>query len=195
MAILTGVSLLLTIILIVAPKAIEQPRQAAYTGSLIPLVLPATASPCPTTIENLAEERPRLLPTPSQTAEPTTTPRPTRKPTPKPTRKPVVASVPRYTAPATTAAQRYARRQVGATQYACLYRLWMRESRWNYRAVNRRSGACGIPQAYPCSKMRTAGADYLTNPITQVKWGLRYISGRYGTPCRALQHALTYGWY
>ncbi|MEV5576210.1 transglycosylase SLT domain-containing protein [Spirillospora sp. NPDC052269] len=79
-------------------------------------------------------------------------------------------------------------------QYKCLVKLWNRESHWNHKA-GRTSGAYGIPQALPGSKMRSAGKDWRTNPETQIKWGLRYIKGRYGTPCRALGHSSSRGWY
>jgi hypothetical protein len=80
-------------------------------------------------------------------------------------------------------------------QFSCLVTVWNRESNWNYMAHNYRSGAHGIPQALPGSKMRSAGADWRTNPVTQITWGLGYIHGRYGTPCGALQHMNSHGWY
>lgn len=83
----------------------------------------------------------------------------------------------------------------GHRQFDCLDALWKRESGWRMDAVNRRSGAYGIPQALPATRMATVGADWRTNPITQVEWGIRYISGRYGPPCLALDHALRRGWY
>lgn len=89
----------------------------------------------------------------------------------------------------------YALGRVGAAQFACLDSLWMKESGWNYRATNPSSGAYGIPQSLPASKMASAGADYLTNPITQVKWGLGYINSRYGSPCNAWAHSQSVGWY
>jgi hypothetical protein len=81
------------------------------------------------------------------------------------------------------------------SQFQCLDRLWERESQWNYRAVNRSSGAYGIAQALPGGKMAAVGADWRTNPITQIKWGLNYIDERYGTPCGAWAHSEAYGWY
>lgn len=80
-------------------------------------------------------------------------------------------------------------------QFKCLAKLWTKESNWNHRARNPYSGAYGIPQAYPGSKMRSAGKDWRTNPKTQIKWGLRYIKGRYGTPCKAWSHSVNRGWY
>jgi hypothetical protein len=79
-------------------------------------------------------------------------------------------------------------------QYPCLYNLWMAESGWRYNAENA-SGAYGIPQALPGDKMATAGADWQTDPTTQIKWGLGYIKGTYGTPCNAWTHEQSYGWY
>ena len=81
------------------------------------------------------------------------------------------------------------------TQYQCLVSLWNRESHWNYKAHNGGSGAHGIPQALPGSKMRTAGADWRTNPVTQIVWGLGYVKARYSTPCGALSHFHSHGWY
>jgi hypothetical protein len=73
----------------------------------------------------------------------------------------------------------------GNSQYACLDSLWTKESHWNYKASNRNSGAHGIPQALPATKMDVVGTDWRTNPVTQISWGLRYIDIRYDTPCKA----------
>ncbi len=80
------------------------------------------------------------------------------------------------------------------TQYSCLYQMWMRESGWNYQAENA-SGAYGIPQALPGSKMASAGADWATNPATQIRWGLGYIKSVYGTPCGAWGFWQAHSWY
>lgn len=80
-------------------------------------------------------------------------------------------------------------------QFQCLVTLWNHESGWRVNATNRSSGAYGIPQALPGSKMASAGADWRTNPATQITWGLGYISARYGTPCGALGHFHSRGWY
>jgi len=80
-------------------------------------------------------------------------------------------------------------------QFACLEKLWQKESSWNEKAKNKSSGAYGIPQALPASKMATAGGDYLTNPATQIKWGLSYIKSRYTTPCKAWSHSQANNWY
>jgi hypothetical protein len=81
-----------------------------------------------------------------------------------------------------------------STYYGCLNNIWTRESGWRYNAENA-SGAYGIPQALPGSKMATAGADWATNPATQIKWGLGYIQGRYRDPCSAWSFWEAHSWY
>ncbi len=82
-----------------------------------------------------------------------------------------------------------------ADQFGCLDSLWTRESNWRVNADNPRSSAYGIPQALPGSKMSSAGADWATNPVTQIRWGLGYIEDRYGSPCGAWSHSQSRGWY
>ena len=89
----------------------------------------------------------------------------------------------------------YARALVGAEQFPCLDRLWTRESNWRHTATNQASGAYGIPQALPGSKMASAGPDWRSNPMTQVRWGVSYIKRRYGSPCAAWAHSEAVGWY
>lgn len=83
----------------------------------------------------------------------------------------------------------------GEDQFGCLDSLWERESHWNIYADNPSSSAYGIPQALPGSKMSSAGADWATNPVTQIRWGLGYIEDRYGSPCGAWGHSQSHGWY
>ncbi|MFD2339139.1 hypothetical protein FGG90_02965 [Clavibacter tessellarius] len=83
---------------------------------------------------------------------------------------------------------------MGDDQYACLDYLWTKESGWRVNAYNP-SGAYGIPQALPGSKMASAGADWQTNPATQIVWGLGYIDSRYGSPCGAKAHSVLKNWY
>lgn len=83
----------------------------------------------------------------------------------------------------------------GQGEFGCLDALWERESNWNPYAENPYSGAYGIPQSLPGSKMASAGADWMTNPATQISWGLSYIAGRYGSPCAAWAHSESVGWY
>jgi hypothetical protein len=73
----------------------------------------------------------------------------------------------------------------GDGQFGCLDHLWIGESNWNFKATNSSSGAYGIAQALPASKMASAGADWRDNPATQIKWGLGYIKSSYGSPCNA----------
>jgi hypothetical protein len=81
------------------------------------------------------------------------------------------------------------------SQFGCLDSLWTRESGWNVHADNPSSSAYGIPQALPGSKMASAGPNWESNPVTQIKWGLGYIQGRYGSPCNAWGHSESHGWY
>jgi hypothetical protein len=83
----------------------------------------------------------------------------------------------------------------GADQFGCLDSLWMSESGWRVNADNPHSSAYGIPQALPGSKMSSEGADWATNPVTQIRWGLGYIQDRYGSPCGAWSFKQGRGWY
>lgn len=80
-------------------------------------------------------------------------------------------------------------------EFTCLDQLWVSESGWNPYAENSSSGAYGIPQSLPAEKMATAGADWQTNPATQIEWGLTYIRDSYGTPCGAWNFKLSNNWY
>jgi hypothetical protein len=83
----------------------------------------------------------------------------------------------------------------GDDQFTCFDKIITQESGWNVSATNKSSGAYGIPQALPGSKMATAGADWQTNPATQIKWALGYVQGRYGTACGAWSFKSAHGWY
>ena len=80
-------------------------------------------------------------------------------------------------------------------QMPCLDKLWTKESGWNPKASNSSSGAYGIPQAVPGTKMSSVASDWKTNPATQIKWGLGYIKGRYDNPCGAWAKSQSSGWY
>jgi hypothetical protein len=112
----------------------------------------------------------------------------TRFPPPSPS--PSAALTPRQ-----IAGQMLAQYGWAAGQFSCLDPLWTHESGWNPHAQNPRSGAYGIPQALPGDKMASAGPDWLSNPATQIRWGLAYIQDRYGTPCGAWSHQQATGWY
>ena len=132
-------------------------------------------------------------------------------PTPTPEPEPVVASsgssgggggvsIPSFVAPSPGTAQDIAYGMVAArgwgdAEFSCLVALWNKESGWRVNAYNPYSGAYGIPQSLPGSKMASVGADWQTNPATQITWGLNYIQGRYGSPCGAWGHSQSVGWY
>ena len=81
------------------------------------------------------------------------------------------------------------------SDYQALVNLWERESNWDANAHNKSSGAHGIPQSLPASKMSSEGSDYYTNGYTQIRWGLKYIKERYGSPSAAWQHFQNKNWY
>ncbi|MDX6284992.1 MAG: resuscitation-promoting factor RpfB [Frankiales bacterium] len=88
-----------------------------------------------------------------------------------------------------------ARRGWTGSQWTCLNNLWTRESGWHVHDANSSSGAYGIPQALPGRKMASAGSDWRDNATTQIRWGLGYIAGRYGTPCGAWHHFQAHNYY
>ncbi|MCF6522017.1 transglycosylase SLT domain-containing protein [Streptomyces sp. JJ36] len=91
--------------------------------------------------------------------------------------------------------QSMARQIVGAGQFQCFSNIVDHESGWNYQATNPSSGAYGLVQALPGTKMASAGADWRTNPATQIKWGLNYMNDRYGSPCGAWEFWQANNWY
>ncbi|MEV6164221.1 transglycosylase SLT domain-containing protein [Streptomyces sp. NPDC052052] len=96
----------------------------------------------------------------------------------------------------TASAKDTARSMVGnAAQFQCFSNIVQHESGWNHTATNSSSGAYGLVQALPGSKMASAGADWKTNPKTQIKWGVDYMNSRYGSPCGAWSFWQTHHWY
>jgi flagellar biosynthesis GTPase FlhF len=91
--------------------------------------------------------------------------------------------------------QAMARQMIPSDQFQCFSNIVNHESSWNYRATNAASGAYGLVQALPGSKMASAGADWQTNPATQIKWGLNYMDSRYGSPCGAWSFWQANNWY
>ena len=83
----------------------------------------------------------------------------------------------------------------GSNQFECFDNIIMRESMWRVDATNPSSGAYGIPQALPGSKMASEGSDWRTNPATQIIWGIKYMEDRYGSPCAAWSFKAAKGWY
>jgi hypothetical protein len=108
------------------------------------------------------------------------------------------AAVPAFGAPMATPQEVAAQLLAGygwAGQFSCLDSLWDTESGWNVYAENPSSGAYGIPQALPGAKMSSAGGDWQSDAATQIRWGLTYIQGSYGSPCAAWAHEEADGWY
>ena len=121
-------------------------------------------------------------------------------PPPKPASTGRSAGAPHAGTPDPGSAQAIARqmladRGMGDDQFDCLVSLWNRESHWNVYAGNPSTGAYGIPQALPGSKMASAGPNWQDDAATQITWGLGYITGRYGNPCGAWAHSQSSGWY
>ena len=171
-----------------APAAVRQDDRASrgLQRPLVTATLAATATPTPT---------------PSASASTSATTAPTRAPAPKVTTRPPTATV---VIPASCAGYQGSRAIACAllpsfgysvSQMPSLDKLWERESGWNYQAANSSSGAYGIPQALPGSKMGTVASDWRTNPATQIKWGLGYIKDRYGSPSAAWSFWLSHNWY
>ena len=122
------------------------------------------------------------IPTPTP-GPATATPVPAAKPTPAPAYRDTVWN-----------ARTYVKNRVGAKGYDCINAVWTAESGWNPRAGSP-SGAYGIPQAKPGSKMATFGSNWRTSPLTQVKWGLWYVTDRYGSAGDAYAFWQANGWY
>ncbi len=109
---------------------------------------------------------------------------------------------PRYW-PQVREARQWLKAKMSAHQFHCLHHLWDNESSWRVKALNRSSGAYGIPQSLPGWKMRKAEEprwgkrwdDWRTDALVQVRWGRWYVRGRYGTPCNALRFQDQWGWY
>jgi len=148
-----------------------------------------------------ASTAPTAAATPSATPAPAATPAPTKAPTKTPAR----TTAPKPTSTAAGCSTYSGNRLIACnmlpsfgfstSQMPSLDKLWQHESGWRHTASNPSSGAYGIPQALPGTKMATAGSDWRTNPATQIKWGLGYIKQRYGTPNGAWAHFQSYNWY
>lgn len=167
------------------PTLVKREARVAFTvkppkqEATIAAVAVIAATPLPT-------------PTPEPTLEPTIipTPVPTAVPTPGPTAVPVVVHVATGSHTDWMAAA-----GIAASDYACADALVTRESGWSITARNSSSGALGLPQSLPGTKMATAGADYLTNPITQLRWMAGYVADRYGGFCPAWAFWQKNSWY
>lgn len=138
---------------------------------------------------------PPSVPKPSLTPVPSSAAPKAAQAKPKPVTIPVHASCTSYSGNRATGCTLMLERWPLSQFADCLEPLWTKESGWNHLSMNGGSGAYGIPQSLPGSKMAAFGSDWKTSPVTQIKWGLSYISGRYGTPCNAWAHFLAHNWY
>jgi hypothetical protein len=175
-------------VILVVPNALADPAPSPTGSASVEAALIADASPTrffddPTWFPATTENAYIGTPTPGPA---TPTPVPTAKPTPKPTPVPYRDTV--------WNARTYVKNRIGAKGYDCINAVWTRESNWNPFAGNP-SGAYGIPQAFPGSKMATFGSNWRTSPLTQVKWGLWYVTNRYGSACGAWAFWQANGWY
>lgn len=200
---LAGVAALLTLplVVVVTSQAAGHTSTATQPGPLSfqPVSIPAPTRPAPSisippaipegNVEPVERGKPSVPPIAGQAHS-------VAKPKPRPRPKPVVRTVARSAGlPSVADARNYARSRLSATEWSCLDALWTRESSWNPHATNPSTGAYGIPQALPGSKMGSVASDWRDNPVTQVRWGLGYIASAYGTACSAWSHSQRYGWY
>lgn len=191
--------------------------RTSYVPLPIPITVPASAdidfkrvgvtskeAPKPEPVEVKKEEITKVAATQEASQDSTSPSSIPSTPIVTPENKPAQPAQPAPSAPTITVApgssKAEAKRQLtaygwGDDQFSCLVSLWEKESNWNHTAANPSSGAYGIPQSLPGNKMASAGADWQTNPATQIKWGLEYIQGRYQTPCGAWNHSIAVGWY
>jgi resuscitation-promoting factor RpfB len=180
------------------PVATPAPRPTTKPAPR-PVVTPVAKPPVTLVTKPVAEPVKPVTPKPvapkpvvPKPSAPRPAPLPPPKPTPPPAPKPAPKPAPTTVIVVTPgSAQAIAKSMMGTygwnttSQFSCLVNLWNGESGWRWNATNPSSGAYGIPQAWPANKMATAGADWRTNPRTQIRWGMGYIKGRYGTPCAA----------
>lgn len=180
------------------PVATPAPRPTTKPAPR-PVVTPVVKPPVTPVTKPVAEPVKPVTPKPvapkpvvPKPSAPRPAPLPPPKPTPPPAPKPAPKPAPTTVIVVTPgSAQAIAKSMMGTygwnttSQFSCLVNLWNGESGWRWNATNPSSGAYGIPQAWPANKMATAGADWRTNPRTQIRWGMGYIKGRYGTPCAA----------
>ena len=178
--------ILLDAVVVVVPQALAAPR-ATEAASVRPFGAAAALFADPSAEATIGMPMGEV-PVPGTTAPPSATPAPTKAPAakvvPKPKYRDTVAN-----------ARLYVKGRIGTTQYNCIDYVWYRESKWNPTAGNPKSGAYGIPQAVPGSKMAVYGANWRTSPLTQVKWGIWYVNNRYGSACEALRFWRANGWY
>ena len=174
---------------IAAPTAPADSTVVAQASETKPAEVPAPAPAAPAP----------AAPAPAPAAAPAPAPAPAAAPAPAPAAVPAPAPAP-VAIDDPAGAQAYAASQLGSYGWApgqmqCLHKLWTKESDWKTTAKNPSSGAYGVVQSLPATKMASAGADYLTNYRTQINWGLNYVKERYGSPCGALNFHYAHNWY
>jgi len=179
-----------------ADRSARASRDLARTAPATPPPV-QSAKPSPTATKSAPATKPaaatKARPAAAKARPAATRTQPKSAPAPKPV--PVPASCASYSGNKRIACSLLPTFGFSTSQMPALEKLWAHESGWNHKARNRSSGAYGIPQALPGSKMGKFGADWRTNPATQIKWGLSYIKGRYGTPTGAWAHFRSHGWY
>ena len=182
----------------------EQRRLAGVAAAALAVIVVSTLAPVESEAAPITAPVAASAPVVALTAPLPVTPKAATVRKPATTTKTTVkaAAVAPYRAGTPAYAKWWARRIMATrfhwtspAQYQCLVKLWQRESNWLASAYNRGSGATGIPQAVPGSKMGSAGTDWRTNAVTQIRWGLGYIKHVYATPCGAWSHSQAHGWY
>jgi hypothetical protein len=180
----TAFVILLDAVIVMAPRTLADPDPSP-TATLAPMAaVLATPDPTPFPFGTVEIGPPTFTPA---TLPPTPGPRATSGPTAAPTPVPTIRDT-------VWNARTYVKNRVGAKGYDCINIVWTAESKWNPTAGNP-SGAYGIPQSYPGTKMAAFGSNWRYSPLTQVKWGLWYVQNRYGSACGAYDFWQNNGWY
>ena len=178
---------------------IATPLVIVFVGSAPDPIQPVYAYGPPATIANTAASGTPMAV--FATSSPTAIPSPTTEPGPSPTLSPTLGPAPSMSpglksfTDTVANAQAYSRLQIGASQSDCLWAIARTESRWRVTVRNHNSGAYGLWQALPASKMAAYGADYRTSALTQTKWAIAYAKRRYGSACEARAFQLSHGWW
>jgi hypothetical protein len=185
--------ILLDAVVVVVPQALADPKASAIASiqSVVAAASPSVDLSSEATVDTTNPDTSNFyVPTPAPSTPTPATPAPTKllavkaAPKPKPKYRDTVAN-----------ARIYLKNRIGVAQYNCINIVWYHESRWSWRATNPNSGAYGIPQAYPGNKMAAYGSNWRTSPLTQVKWGLWYVTSRYGSACGAYAFWKAHHWY
>jgi hypothetical protein len=178
-------------VIVVVPAALADPRPSASAPPSIAAGLTVTAAATPTVFAD-----PTAVPTPAPSMPDWSTYAQVDRPSPGPSQPaaPTIQPTPAPYRDTVWNARTYVKNRVGAKGYDCLNAVWTAESKWNPRAGSP-TGAYGIPQAFPGSKMAAFGSNWRYSPLTQVKWGLWYATSRYGSACGAYDFWKVHAWY